>query len=329
MVENWLITGGCGYIGTSLISSIVSLNPDANITVFDNLTVGTREDLAAVCSFTEVGISQYSGASEKQLVVGDIRDADSCLSVCKGVECIVHLAANTGVGPSVDDPRGDMEANVIGIFNMLEAARMNGVKSFIFASSGAPAGEVDPPIHEELAPHPVSPYGASKLAGEGYCSAYYKTFGIKTVSLRFGNVYGPRSKHKSSVVAKFIRQALLGELCEIYGNGTQTRDFIYIDDLVDAIIKASEFDGGGETFQIATSCERTVSEIAEIIRGELAKHGYEIRVNHAERRIGDVMRNFSDISKARNVLGWGPKKDIHEGIEETVKYFVHIAGEIS
>ena len=114
----------------------------------------------------------------------------------------MHLAANSGVAPSVENPLYDMDVNVRGTFNMLEAARKNSVKRFIFASSGAPLGEVEPPIHEEIAPKPVSPYGASKLAGEAYCSAYYRTFGLKTISLRFGNVYGPRSKHKSRILSR-------------------------------------------------------------------------------------------------------------------------------
>ena len=133
------------------------------------------------------------------------------------------------------------------------------MKRFVFASSGAPVGEVKLPIHEELAPHPVSPYGASKLAGEGYCSAYYRTYGLETVALRFGNVYGPGSTHKGSVVAKFIRQALAGETLEIYGDGTQTRDFIYVDDLIKAIWQASRVPNiGGEESQIATNRETTL-----------------------------------------------------------------------
>ena len=159
-----------------------------------------------------------------------------------------------------------MEANVIGTFNMLEAARQNNVKKFIFASSGATIGEVEPPIHEEKVPRPVSPYGASKLAGEAYCSAYYLSFGIKTVSLRFANVYGPLSKHKNSVVAKFLKQAFSGETLEIYGDGSQTRDFIYIDDLIQAIILSVKSDVGGEVFQIATFKETTVDEIAKKIK---------------------------------------------------------------
>ena len=242
---NWLITGGCGFIGTSLIARLL-LNTDVkhNIRILDNLSTGTRADLSSVASFLEVeSIDNLSISLDGvELVVGDILDEGLAYKVTKNIDVIVHLAANTGVGPSVENPRFDCFTNVIGVFNYLDAARINKVPRFIFASSGAPAGEVDPPIHEELPPHPVSPYGASKLAGEGYCSAYNKSFGIDTVMLRFGNVYGPRSLHKSSVVAKFIRQALDGETLEVYGDGTQTRDFIYIDDLVDALILSSHVD---------------------------------------------------------------------------------------
>ena len=149
------------------------------------------------------------------------------MKVAKGIDTIIHLAANTGVGPSIEKPQVDMSVNIIGTFNYLEASRVNKISKFIFASSGAPIGEVEPPIHEEIPPHPLSPYGASKLAGEGYCSAYKNTFGIETVVLRFGNVYGPGSINKSSVVAKFIRKAINGDILEIYGDGMQTRDFIY------------------------------------------------------------------------------------------------------
>ena len=260
-----------------------------------------------------------------------------------------------------------MEANVFGTFNMLEASRQQKVKRFVFASSGAPIGEVEPPIHEEKAPRPVSPYGASKLAGEGYCSVYYRTFALKTVSLRFGNVYGPRSKHKNSVVAKFFKQAIVGETLEIYGDGNQTRDFIYIDDLIQAICLAidpkpdisrltshlsrnsshlshsspdpshssedvsrltshlsrnSSNVPWGEVFQIATHKETTVNEIAGKIK-EIVEKETDKKVNliHGEKRIGDVRRNFSDITKAKQVLGYEPLFSLDKGLKLTFAYF--------
>jgi UDP-glucose 4-epimerase len=217
-----------------------------------------------------------------------------------------------------------MENNVIGTFNMLEAARMCNVRRFVFASSGAPIGECEPPIHEEMAPHPVSPYGASKLAGEAYCSAYYRTFGLQTVTLRFGNVYGPGSGHKSSVVAKFIKQAKEGNPLEIYGDGSQTRDFIFIEDLVNAVwLAATKENTGGEVFQIATSHETTVNEIASNLLLILAKAGYDnLEIIHGSERTGDVKRNFSDTSKALKLLNWQNKIELHAGLKKTVNWFV-------
>ena len=228
MGMKWLITGGCGFIGTSLIRNLQN-EGGHQVRVLDNLSTGTRDDLALVCDFQEVIEGSIKDGPEGiELVVGDILDEQLAQTVAQGVDVIVHLAANTGVGPSVEDPRADCNANVLGTFNYLEAARLNGIKRFVFASSGAPAGEVEPPIHEELPPHPVSPYGASKLAGEGYCSAYARSFGVDTVALRFGNVYGPGSVHKNSVVAKFIRLALEKKPLEIFGDGTQTLSLIHI-----------------------------------------------------------------------------------------------------
>lgn len=320
----WLITGGCGFLGTSLVAHILRESPHATIRILDNLSVGARADLAEVCTFTERKPGDITGPPEGvELVVGDIRDEDVCLRACEGIDIIVHFAANTGVAPSVEDPRLDMESNVIGTFNMLEGARAQDVERFIFASSGAPVGQVEPPITEDKAPKPVSPYGASKLAGEGYCSSYFRTFGIKTVSLRFGNVYGPRSKHKSSVVAKFFRQALAGETLEIYGDGSQTRDFIHIDDLIMAIMLAAETDVGGEVFQIATHHETTVNEIATRIKQIIEeKTPRVVEVIHGETRLGDVKRNYSDITKARKILGYEPVYDLDKGLRKTFDYFM-------
>jgi UDP-glucose 4-epimerase len=323
MVKNCLITGGCGFIGTSLIDQITKEDPDANIRILDNLAVGSRQDLGEACEFTEGTAEESIDQAGVFLVVGDIRDSAVCKKVSQGIECIVHLAANTGVAPSVEDPRADMEANIIGVFNMLEGARRNNVKKFIFASSGASIGAVEPPIHEEMAPHPVSPYGSSKLAGEGYCSSYYQTFGIKTVSLRFGNVYGPRSKRKSSVVAKFIRQALQGEVCEIYGDGTQTRDFIYIDELIKAIDSAIKFKGGGEVFQIASGIKLTLNELVKELKVIFENEtGREMKIKNVEKRLCDVLRNYSDTSKAERVLGWKHNTSLSNGLQKTVRSFI-------
>ena len=259
-----------------------------------------------------------------RLVTGDILDKNLAIKVTQGADVIVHLAANSGVQQSVENPRYDCLNNVIGTLNYLEAARSHKVRRFVFASSGAPLGEHIPPIHEELAPHPVSPYGASKLAGEGYCSAYYRSFDVETVVLRFGNVYGPHSAHKESVVAKFIKHALNGEPLVIYGDGSQTRDFIFIDDLIGAIKKSANKKGiGGETFQIATSRETTVGELADTLIAIFSKTGIKnISTNHASDRLGDVKRNFSNTLKAKKMLKWKAEVDLLEGLGKTVDWFM-------
>jgi len=326
----WLITGGCGFIGTNLVKNLVEEGGHL-IRIVDNLSVGTREDLSRVCRFTEVDSNSLTSdlrflTSEVQLIVGDILDADFARTVASGIDVIVHLAASAGVDQSIKDPRKDCMANVIGTLNYLEAARHNKVKRFVLASSGASTGECEPPIHEKIVPHPVSPYGASKLAGEGYCSAYFRTYGIETVSLRFGNVYGPLSGHKYSVVAKFIRQAILGEPLEIYGDGEQTRDFIYVDDLIRAIRLAGKSNRvGGAVFQIATSAETTVSELVQKLLPILSGAGInKVRVAHAEPRLGDIRRNFADTSKARKALGWQARVPLKQGLARTVDWFLKI-----
>lgn len=323
----WLITGGCGFIGRNLNRALFEEGRHY-IRIVDNLNVGTREELASAVDFVESDSrsEEFSllDSCPVELIVGDIRDKNLALRVSQGFDVVVHLAANTGVAPSVKDPRADCEVNVLGTLNYLEAARQNNISRFVFASSGAPVGEAEPPIHEEMAPHPVSPYGASKLAGEGYCSAYFRTFGVETVCLRFGNVYGPLSSNKDSVVAKFIKQALRGLPLEIYGDGTQTRDFIFVEDIVQAIkLAAHSQKAAGEVLQIATSAETTVNGLLERLISILEDCGVSgIRVVHGQKRKGDVMRNYSDTGKAKKLLGWESQYSLEKGLQKTVEWFL-------
>lgn len=324
----WVITGGCGFLGVNLINRLVR-EKGHEILVLDNLSVGTRADLASVAPFQEGALRALADLSGKAtshgyLVVGDILDYEQVLDCTRGADVIVHLAANTGVGPSVENPRMDLEANIRGTFNCLEAARFNGVRRFIFASSGAPVGEVEPPIHENVVPRPISPYGASKLAGEAYCSVYARTYGIETVALRFGNVYGPRSHHKGSVVAKFVRRALEGAALEVYGDGGQTRDFIFVDDLVEAIMQAVRSSNvAGEIFQIATARETSISELVASLMLAFRDHSIFVpEVIYSGVRKGDVRRNFSDTSKARLLLNWEPSTSLAEGLAKTIEWFI-------
>jgi len=323
--KTWLVTGGCGFIGSRLVAALLAQN--ALVRVVDNLSVGTLADLKDA-SQAEIDICTTRPlppprAGKIQFLEADIVDENAVRGVASDMRVIAHFAANTGVAPSVANPRLDCEINVLGTLNLLEEARVADVERFVFASSGAPVGEVVPPIHEDMAPHPVSPYGASKLAGEAYCSAYARTFGIETVALRFGNVYGPGSGHKSSVVAKFIRDAASSGVITIHGDGAQTRDFIYVDDLVDAVLRSSRASRvGGEIFQIATSRETTVFEIAERMRVVLPRFGIRSpRIVFDSPRKGDVRRNYSDTTKARTRLGWTAETDLESGIALTIRWF--------
>lgn len=338
-MQSIIITGGCGFIGINLIYRLLREKNDHRLRVVDNLSAGKREDLASVAEFEEITQEKIEGAfnHKLELVIGDVRDEDLAGVVCRGADAVVHLAANTGVIPSIENPREDCTANVIGTFNYLEAARTNasvigenglhgagGVGCFVFASSGAPLGEQDPPIHEDMVPRPISPYGASKLAGEGYCKAYHGSFGLNTVALRFGNVYGPHSGHKNSVVAKFIKHILSSESLPIYGDGTQTRDFIYVDDLIQAILLGMERPNiGGHIFQIATHKEHTVAEVAEELNLLAEKYlGHKSPIIYEKERKGEVRRNYSDITKAKKMLGFEPKYDLKKGLEETFLWFL-------
>jgi len=310
----WLVTGGCGFIGRSLIHRLLA-DPQNELRLLDNFTVGTPADVEAL-----VG----NELARIDFVEGDVRDDIATSRAADGRDVIVHLAANTGVGPSVADPRMDCVTNVVGTLNMLETCRKHGIKRLVFASSGATIGEGEPPLHEEMPTHPSSPYGASKLAGEAYCSAYSRSYGIETVALRFGNCYGPSSGHKNSVVAKFIREALAGETWKIYGDGAQTRDFIYVDDVVEALHRAATVEGvGGELFQIATSRETTVAELAQTLAAVLRSRGTVVsEPTHVSPLAGEVRRNYSDTSKALERLGWTARTPLADGLERTVDWFL-------
>lgn len=325
----WLVTGGAGFVGSNLIVEILTERPEDRVVVLDNFSASAFDEFVSAAPLNQAervapDATVWDESRSIGVVEGDIRDQEVVGRVTVGADIIVHLAANTGVGPSVEDPRRDSEMNVGGTLNMLEGARAARVKRFVFASSGAPAGLSAPPITETIAPRPVSPYGASKLAGEAYCCAYAVAFGVPTVALRFSNIYGPRSWRKDSVVATFIRQAMANEPIMINGDGTQTRDFIHIDDLTRAILLAATTEGlSGELYQVATGRETSVNELLALLQKKFAAAGLPaIELRRGERSSADVQRNFADASKAARELGWRPKKNLAEGLGETLDWFL-------
>jgi UDP-glucose 4-epimerase len=302
-IERVLVTGGCGFIGANLVRFLRERTP-WQVRVVDDLRTGKAE---------------YLPPPLAEVHVGNVADSAVLEPALRGVDAVIHLASQTGVQPSVENPSADFEGNTQATFRVLDACRRLGVSRVVFASSGAAVGDVPPPIHEEVVPKPVSPYGASKLAGEAYCRAFAAAFGMDTVALRFSNVYGPFSAHKKNAVPTFIKHCLSGDPIVIYGDGGQTRDFIHVEDLADAILRASTAEGiGGEVFQVATGVETSIADVASLVKDVV---GGETEIRFEDKRAGEVYRSRADIGKARRVLGFDPKIDLREGIGRTSAWY--------
>jgi UDP-glucose 4-epimerase len=299
-----LVTGGAGFIGSALARALVAKGAD--VRVLDNLSVGRRAYLEGV---------------PHELIEAPLSEGAAVRDAVRGADAVVHLAARAGIPDSVADPLGTLDANVVQLVGVLDAARRAGVRRFVFASSNAAAGDHEPPADETDLPHPVSPYGASKLAGEAYCQAYAATYGIAACALRFSNAYGPRSLHKKSVVAAWLRAALNGQPITIHGDGDQTRDFVYVDDLAAAVVAALDAPHesiAGEIFQVGTGQETTINELAASLERAVGK---PIEIRHADAREGDVRRNVSRVDKAARVLGYRARVKLDEGLALTARWY--------
>jgi len=304
MPSTVLITGGAGFIGSNLARALAARGD--RVRILDDLSIGQTAYLTGV---------------SHDLVRGSLADAEMVRSAVAGVDAIVHLAARAGIDDSVRDPLGTFEANVTWSVGLLEAARLAGVRRVVFASSNAAAGDHEPPSDETDLPHPLSPYGASKLAVEAYGQAYAATYGLAACSLRFSNAYGPNSLHKRSVVAAWLRAALAGQTIEINGDGSQTRDFVFVGDLAAAVmaaLAAPEADVAGELFQAGTGIETTVAQLADAIA--LAVGG-AVEIRHGPARMGDVARNVARVDKAAKVLGYRAAVGLADGLARTAAWF--------
>lgn len=297
-----LVTGGAGFIGVNLGRLLRA--EGYRTRCLDNFTTGRRADAEA--------------AGYDEVVEGDIRDPDSVGAAARGADLVVHLAAQSGVPTSVADPAHDFEQNARGTFNTLVAARDAGVEGFVLASSSAPLGPVAPPVSEASVPRPISPYGASKLAAEAYCSAFAGSYGLRTVALRFTNVYGPYSYHKGSVVAAFCKRALDGEPLVVYGDGSQTRDFVFVDDLCRGMLQALTCEAGGIVAHLGSGVETTVAAVAKEISSRFPT---EVETVFEPPRVGDIDRTYADISLARRTFGFDPRTPLSEGLDATVAWF--------
>jgi len=301
-----LVTGGAGFIGTNFLAHLANRS-DVKVRVLDNESLGKREHIASyTCEFIE----------------GDIRSIDDVSSALEGVDMVVHLAADTRVMDSIEDPTKNFEHNVLGSFNLLKTMKEKGIDRLVCASTGgAIIGDVPPPVHENMVPRPASPYGASKLALEGYCSAFSQSYGMSCLALRFSNVYGPHSYHKGSAVAAFMRKILRGETITVYGDGNQTRDFVYSTDIAAAITMALENSSVSGVLQLGTGVETSVNQLLEILR-ETVGPRYAFDVDYQPARAGEILYSCCDISKAKAEMEYNPIVDLQEGVAQTWRWFL-------
>jgi nucleoside-diphosphate-sugar epimerase len=302
-----LVTGGAGFIGSHLARRLLADGHE--VRVIDNFSTGSRANLAAIEDSIE-------------LVEGDMQSYERAHNAVGGCEVVFHEAALPSVPRSIQDPLTSNAVNVIGTLNLLLASRDSGVRRVVFASSSSIYGsDLTLPKQEDRAPQPIAPYAVAKLASEGYCRSFSQVYGLETVALRYFNVFGPGQDPLSqyaAVIPRFITALLRGEAPTVHGDGEQSRDFTFIDNVVDANLLAADASGvSGQTFNIACGDRISLNRLLEDLRAII---GTEIEANYVEARPGDVKHSLADISKAEEMLGYRPAIGFSDGLERTVAY---------
>ena len=308
-MANYLVTGAAGFIGRSIAAAL--LKRGDNVRGVDSFITGKRANL--------------TGLEAMEFIDGDLADPAVCAKACAGVEVVFHEAALASVPRSVADPAATNRNCVDATVNLLVAARAAGARRVMYAGSSSVYGDTPTlPKREDMLPNPISPYAVAKLAGEHYMSAFTRVYGLETVTLRYFNVFGPfqdPTSHYSGVLAVFCRKLLAGEQPTIYGDGEQSRDFTFIENVVAANLLAADAPAekvSGKMMNVATSAAVTLNQVFEILR-ELT--GYSGDPAYAEPRSGDIKHSLADISRARELLGYVPQVDFREGIRRTVEWY--------
>lgn len=309
-----LVTGGAGFIGSHIVDRL--LNEGFEVTVIDNLDTGRLENIA-----------YHQGRKEFHFIKGDIRDFNLVKETLKDIDVVFHEAALASVTLSVENPILTNDINVTGTLNLLKASSDLHVKRFIYASSAAVYGDARSPIkREDMNPNPTSPYGVSKLAAENYVKLFHKLYGLETVSLRYFNVYGPRQRFDiqcayGGAITIFTNRLLRNMPPIIYGDGEQTRDFVYIQDVIEAnILALNNKNAVGEVFNIGTGKNISVNQVANTLKEIMNKE--PLKTIHTDPRPTDIRHGYADISKAKKILGYNPKFSIKEGLTKLVKWYV-------
>ncbi|MBX4200627.1 SDR family oxidoreductase [Candidatus Parcubacteria bacterium] len=309
-MQKYLVTGGAGFIGSNIIKKILE-NGDF-VRAVDNLATGRREN-----------IEEFSGHANFEFMEGDLTDLETAKKSVKGMDIVLHEAAVPSVQRSVEDPLKSHHANITATLHMLIASKEEGIKKFVYASSSSIYGNNPQlPKKEDFPVLPISPYALNKYAGERYAQIFWQLYGLPTICLRYFNVFGPKQDPNSpysAVIPKFISVALKGEELLMYGDGSQSRDFTFVDNVVAAnLLAASSEKGFGEVFNIACGQQTTLNELVGFLQ-DITKT--QIKITHQQNRVGDVMHSLADISKAREMLGYQPLVDFKEGLKKTVQWY--------
>jgi nucleoside-diphosphate-sugar epimerase len=309
-MATYLVTGVAGFIGSTLARQLLAQGE--KVRGLDNFSTGKRENVAEVLDRID-------------LHEADLLNLDALHRACGGVDYVLHEAAIPSVPRSIEDPLGNNRANVDGTLNLLIAARDAKVKRVVYAASSSAYGDTPTlPKREDMAPNPISPYAVAKLASEYYMTSFYRCYGLETVCLRYFNVFGPRqdpASPYSGVLAKFITQMLNGEQATIFGDGKQSRDFTFVENVVAANLAACQAEGSavaGKVFNVATGRRTDLLQTFQILQGLI---GYSGDVKYGPERAGDVKHSLADISLAEQYLGYKPNGGFEEGLSRTIEWY--------
>lgn len=308
-MAKYLVTGGAGFIGSNIVRRLVEEGKE--VRVLDNLSTGKRKNIEPFLDKVE-------------FVEGDFTDIEVARNAVKGVDYVIHTGAIPSVPRSIDDPISTNSANITGTLNLLIASRDEKVKRFVYSASSSAYGDSPVmPKEETMQTAPKSPYAIQKLFGEMYCQNFYKLFGLETVCLRYFNVFGPNQDPESvysAVIPLFIKKLQKGESPVILGDGTTSRDFTYVDNNVDANLRAcvAESECAGEVINIACGYEISLNQLVEKINAEM---GTDIKPEYKDERAGDVKHSLADIGKAERLLGYKPLVSFDEGLKKTIDFY--------
>lgn len=323
--KTWLITGVAGFIGSNLLETLLKL--DQNVVGLDNFATGFQHNLDAVKSLVSA-----EQAARFRFIEGDIRDLETCKTACSGVDYILHEAALGSVPRSINDPIATNSVNIDGFLNMLVAAKDADIKRFVYAASSSTYGDhPDLPKVEDKIGNPLSPYSVTKVVNELYAKVFARTYGFKTIGLRYFNIFGRRQTPNgayAAVIPKWIASMMKGEELFINGDGTTSRDFCYIDNAVQLNIIAATTENEEATNQVyncAVGDRTSLNDLCEHLRSHLAEqfpHLNDFKPTYRDFRAGDVMHSLADISKAKNLLGYEPSHRIGEGLGEALEWYM-------